>query len=55
MIKEFRQCGTKVTTLDDAENSDNLATFLLQMLNMTLPEVTIVFDHATPKMGLGGH
>ncbi len=39
MIKEFRQCGTQVMTLDDGEPSDNPASFLFQMLNMTLPEV----------------
>ncbi len=39
MIKEFRQYGTQVITLDDGEASDNPAAFLMQMLNMTLPEV----------------
>lgn len=38
MIKEFRQCGTQVMTLDDGEPSDNPASFLFQMLNMTLRE-----------------
>ena len=39
MIKELRQCGTQVMTLDDGEPSDNPAAFLMQVLNMTLPEV----------------
>lgn len=39
MIKEFRHYGTQVITLDDGEVSDNPAALLMQMVNMTLPEV----------------
>lgn len=39
LIKEFCESGTQVMTLDDGDPSDNPASFLLQMLNMTLPEV----------------
>lgn len=39
MSHQLREYGTKVCTLDDGEESDNPAAFLLQMLNMTLPEI----------------
>lgn len=39
MSREMRQYGTQIITMDDGEESDNPAAFLLQMLNMTLPEI----------------
>jgi len=35
MNRELQAHGTRVVTLDDAEESDNPANFLLTMLNMT--------------------
>ena len=39
MNRELQSYGTRVVTLDDGEESDNPASFLLTMLNMTLPEI----------------
>jgi DNA invertase Pin-like site-specific DNA recombinase len=39
MMRELQSYGTKVITLDDAEDSDNPSNFLLTMINMTLPEI----------------
>lgn len=39
MSRELREYGTQARTLDDGEESDNPASFLLKMLNMTLPEI----------------
>ncbi len=39
MNRELQAYGTRVITLDDGEESDNPASFLLTMLNMTLPEI----------------
>ena len=52
MNRELQAHGTRVVTLDDAEESDNPANFLLTMLNMTLPEIDNRIRSRNTKAGI---
>jgi DNA invertase Pin-like site-specific DNA recombinase len=52
MNRELQAHGTRVVTLDDAEESDNPANFLLTMLNMTLPEIDNHIRSRNTKAGI---
>lgn len=52
MSKELQAYGTRVLTLDDGEDSDNPANFLLKILNMTLPDIDNRMRAKNTKSGI---
>lgn len=52
MLHELKQYGTEVLSLDDGDTSNNPSNFLLQMLNIAIPEVDNCIRSRNTKDGI---